>query len=157
MYKVDNIDIKILRVLQTDFRLPLTQLSEQLGIPHGTVRDRIRKMEEAGVIERYATIINPAKLGFLLNCFVEVTLDQMIENNSAIEALLKIEEVAEIHTLTGNVDAFVRIWARDVEHLREILYDKFTNIPGMVRTNTIIVLDTQAKPLPLPAQDKDMD
>jgi Lrp/AsnC family transcriptional regulator for asnA, asnC and gidA len=157
MYKVDNIDIKILRVLQTDFRLPLTQLSEQLGIPHGTVRDRIRKMEEAGVIERYATIINPAKLGFLLNCFVEVTLDQMIENNSAIEALLKIEEVAEIHTLTGNVDAFVRIWARDVEHLREILYDKFTNIPGMIRTNTIIVLDTQAKPLPLPAQDKDTD
>jgi Lrp/AsnC family transcriptional regulator for asnA, asnC and gidA len=157
MYKVDNIDIKILRVLQTDFRLPLTQLSEQLGIPHGTVRDRIRKMEEAGVIERYATIINPAKLGFLLNCFVEVTLDQMIENNSAIEALLKIEEVTEIHTLTGNVDAFVRIWARDVEHLREILYDKFTNIPGMIRTNTIIVLDTQAKPLPLPAQDKDTD
>jgi Lrp/AsnC family transcriptional regulator for asnA, asnC and gidA len=157
MYKVDNIDIKILRVLQTDFRLPLTQLSEQLGIPHGTVRDRIRKMEEAGVIERYATIINPAKLGFLLNCFVEVTLDQMIENNSAIEALLKIEEVTEIHTLTGNVDAFVRIWARDVEHLREILYDKFTNIPGMIRTNTIIVLDTQAKPLPLPAQDNDTD
>ena len=155
MYKVDNIDIKILRVLQTDFRLPLTQLSEQLGIPHGTVRDRIRKMEEAGVIERYATILNPAKIGFLLNCFVEVTLDQQVENNRAIEALCKIEEVTEIHTLTGNVDAFVRIWARDVEHLRQILYDKFTNIPGIVRTNTIIVLDTRAKPLPLPAQDKD--
>jgi len=122
---------------------------------YGTVRDRIRKMEDAGVIERYATILNPANLGFLLNCFVEVTLDQQVENNSAIEALLKIEEVTEIHTLTGNMDAFVRIWARDVEHLRRILYDKFTNIPGMVRTNTIIVLGTHAKPLPLPVQDKD--
>jgi Lrp/AsnC family transcriptional regulator for asnA, asnC and gidA len=84
-----------------------------------------------------------------------VTLAQQVENNSAIEALLKIEEVTEIHTLTGNMDAFVRIWARDVEHLRRILYDKFTNIPGMVRTNTIIVLGTHAKPLPLPVQDKD--
>ena len=151
MYKLDDTDIKILHILQKDFRLPLTQLSEQLGIPHGTSRDRIRKMEEAGVIERYATILNPANLGFLLNCFVEVTLDQRVDNKRAIEALLEIEEVTEIHTLTGDVDAFVRIWARDVEHLRQILYDKFTNIPGMVRTNTIIVLDTRAKPLPLPA------
>lgn len=155
MYKLDDIDIKILQVLQTDFRLPLTKLSEQLGIPHGTVRDRIRKMEEAGVIERYAAILNPAKLGFLFNCFVEVTLDQEVENSRAIEALLKIEEVTEIHTLTGDVDAFVRIWARDVEHLRQILYDKFTNIPGMVRTNTIITLGTHAKPLSLSAQNKD--
>ena len=155
MYKLDNTDVKILHILQTDVKLPLTQLSEQLGIPHGTVRDRVRKMEEAGVIECYAAILNPAKLGFLMNCLVEVTLDQQVENSLAIEALLKIEEVTEIHTLTGDVDAFVRIWARDVEHLRQILYDKFTNIPGMVRTNTIIVLGTHTKPLPLPAQDKD--
>jgi len=155
MYKLDNTDVKILHILQTDVKLPLTQLSEQLGIPHGTVRDRVRKMEEAGVIECYAAILNPAKLGFLMNCLVEVTLDQQVENSLAIEALLKIEEVTEIQILTGDVDAFVRIWARDVEHLRQILYDKFTNIPGMLRTNTIIVLGTHTKPLPLPAQDKD--
>jgi len=157
MYKFDNTDIKILQILQTDVRLPLTQLSEQLGIPHGTVRDRIRKMEEAGVIECYTAILNPAKLGFLMNCLVQVTLDQQVENSLAVEALLKIKEVTEIQLLTGEVDAFVRIWAKDVEHLRQILYDKFTSIPGMVRTNTIIVLDTQSKPLPLPAPDKDSD
>ncbi len=156
MYKLDDTDVKILNVLQVDGRLPLTQLSEHLGIPHGTVRDRIRKMEEAGVIERYAAILNPVKIGFLLNCFVELTLDHQVETSRAIDALLKIEEVTEIHILTGDVDAFVRIWARDVEHLRHILYDKFTNIPGMLRTNTIMVLGTQAKPLPLPAQNQDL-
>jgi Lrp/AsnC family transcriptional regulator for asnA, asnC and gidA len=149
MYRLDETDIKILRVLQTDVKLPLTQLSEQLGIPHGTIRDRIRKMEDAGVIESYETIINPAKLGFLLNCLVEVTLDQQVENRHAIEAILKIEEVTEVQILTGDVDALVRIWARDLEHLRNILYEKFTSIQGVLRTNTIMVLGTYTKPLPL--------
>ena len=56
MYKLDDTDIRILRILQTDTKLPLTQLSEQLGIPHGTIRDRIRKMEDAGVIESLSLI-----------------------------------------------------------------------------------------------------
>ena len=153
MYKLDDTDVKILRILQTNVRLPLTQLSQQLGIPHGTVRGRIRKMEDVGVIECYATILNPTKLGFLLNCLVQVTLDQQVENSHAIEALLKLEEVTEIQLLTGDVDALVRIWARDVEHLRHILYEKFTSIPGMLRTNTIMVLGTHTKPLPLLAKD----
>ncbi|MCX6068271.1 MAG: Lrp/AsnC family transcriptional regulator [Chloroflexi bacterium] len=155
MIKLDDTDVKILRILQTDVRIPLTQLSEQLGVPHGTVRDRIRKMEEAGVIECYATVLNPVKLGFLMNCLVQVTLDQQVENSQVIDALLKIDEVTEIQLLTGDVDTLVRIWARDVEHLRQILYEKFTSIPGIVRTNTIIVLGTHVKPLPLPAPDKD--
>lgn len=153
MFKADEIDIKILRILQTDVKLPLTQLSEQLGIPHGTVRDRIRKMEEADVIEGYALLLNPAKLGFLLNCLVEVTLDQQVENDLAIEALLKIEEVTEIQILTGDVDVLVRIRARDLEDLRHILYEKFTSIQGLLRTNTTMVLGTYTKPLSLLEKD----
>lgn len=154
MYKLDDIDIKILRIIQTDVRLPLTQLSEQLGIPHGTIRDRIRKMEDAGVIECYATIINPVRLGFLMNCLVQVTVNQQVENKHIIEALLEIEEVTEIQLLTGEVDALVHIWARDVEHLRQILSNKLTNIPGILRTNTIMVLDTYKKPLALLPKDQ---
>jgi Lrp/AsnC family transcriptional regulator for asnA, asnC and gidA len=154
MYNLDDTDIKILQALQVDVRIPLTQVSKQLGVPHGTIRDRIRKMEDAGVIECYATILNPTKLGFVMNCLVQVTLNQEVENSLSIDALLKIEEVTEIQTLTGDVDAFVHIWARDVEHLRQILYDKFTKIPGMLRTNTIMVLDTYTKPLPLPLNEQ---
>jgi len=149
MYNLDNTDVKILQTLQTDVRIPLTQLSKHLGIPHGTVRDRIRKLEEAGVIECYATILNPVKLGFLLNCLVQVTVDQRIEINQVVEALLKIDEVTEIQILSGDVDASVRIWARDKEHLRQILYEKLTKVPGMLRTSTIMVLGTYTKPLPL--------
>lgn len=153
MYKLDNTDVKILRVLHTDVRIPLTQLSKKLDIPHGTVRDRIRKMEDAGVIESYATIIDPTKVGYLLNFIVQVTIDQQVDNDLVMEAILKIEEVTEIQLLTGDVDAFVCIWARDVDHMRHILYDDFTSIQGVLRTNTIIVLSTYTKSLPLPAND----
>ncbi len=154
MYRLDSTDIKILQALQTDGRVPLTQLSTQLGIPHGTARDRIRKMEKAGVIERYVAVVNPAKVGFLINCFVELTLDHQVDVSQPIEALLNIEEVTEIHILAAEIDVLVRIWARDVEHLRRILYEKFTTIPGMVRTTTVVVLNSQVKPVPVPVQSE---
>ena len=149
MYKLDNLDVKLLVALQTDGRIPLTQLSAQLRVPHGTIRDRIRKLENAGVIERYTAVINPARAGYLINCFIEMTLDHQVEVSRAIDALMKIEEVREIHLLTGEVDVFVEIWARDIEHLRSILYDKLTAVPGMVRTTTLVVLNKQVKPIPL--------
>jgi Lrp/AsnC family transcriptional regulator for asnA, asnC and gidA len=152
MYNLDDTDVKILEALQADGRIPLTQLSTQLGIPHGTIRDRIRKMENAGVIERYVAVINPAKAGYLINCFVELTLDHRVDVSQAIDALIQIDEVSELHLLTGEVDVFVGIWARDIEHLRHILYDRFTTIPGMVRTNTLMVLNKQTKPVPLATQ-----
>ncbi len=147
MYQLDSIDVKILRALQTDGRIPLTKLSKSLDIPHGTIRDRIRKMEHAGLIEGYSATINPVKMGFLISCFVEIVLDHQVEANRAIETLMNMEEVTEVYILTGETDALVRIWARDIEHLREILYDKFIAIPGLLRTNTLVVLNTRSKPI----------
>jgi DNA-binding Lrp family transcriptional regulator len=147
MYNLDSTDVKILQALQSDGRVPLTQLSDQLGIPHATLRDRIRKLENAGVIERYAAVINPAKVGFMVTCFVELTLDHQVETSRTLAALMNIEEVVTVHLLTGATDALVQIWAKDLEHLRQILYDKFANIPGMIRTSTSVVLDTRVKPI----------
>jgi len=153
MYPLDGTDVKILQMLQADARLPLTQLSEQLGIPHSTVRDRIRKMEEAGIIEGYTVVINPSKAGFPIDCFVEVTLDHRVETNMSLKALAELNEVIELHILTGGIDILARICARDIEHLREILYDRLTQVPGLVRTNTLVILSTQVKPLALRAKD----
>lgn len=153
MYQLDEVDVKILQALQADGRAPLTQLSAQFGIPHGTIRDRIRKMENAGVIEGYRAVINPARIGFVINCIVEFTLDHRVDVGQSIEALLSVPEVTEVHILSGEIDALVRICARDIEHLRTILYDKFNNVPGMMRTQTVMVLSSHIKPVPLPGQE----
>ncbi len=147
MYQLDDLDTKILQVLQTDGRMPLTRLSEQLDIPHGTLRDRIRKMENAGVITRYEAIIDPPKIGLLISCFAELVLDHQVETERSLEFLKNIEEVTEVYLLAGETDALVRIWARDIEHLREILYGKFASVPGLIRSKTLTVLSTWEKPL----------
>lgn len=152
-YQLDDADIKILEQLQSDARIPLTQLSEQLGIPHSTVRHRLQRMEEAGVIEKYAVVINPVRVGFLIDCFVEVTLDHRVETDAALKALSELEEVIELYILTGEIDVLARICARDVEHLREILYERFTQVPGLVRTNTLVILGAQVKTVTLRAKD----
>lgn len=148
MYQLDDTDAKILEALQTDGRVALTQLSDQLGIPHATLRDRIRKLEQAGVIEGYTAIIDMARAGFTISCFVELVLDHQVETKLAIEALMNIEQVTELYLLTGETDVLVRIWARDIEHLREILHVKFAAIPGLLRSNALVVLGKHTKPIP---------
>ncbi len=157
MPELDSTDIRILRMLQTEGRMPLTKLSEFLNIPHTTVRDRIRRMEEAGVIDRYETVINLAKVGFYVLAFVMVTLDQRVDIAKAVEALMDMDEVSETYLLTGDIDLLVRISAKDVAHLRHILYQKFNSIPGLIRTNTVIVLDSQSKPTQLPLANPEPD
>ncbi len=148
MHQLDGTDAKILLALQTDGRIALTQLCDQLGIPHATLRDRIRKMEQAGVIEGYTAIINQVRTGYSISCFVEIVLDHQIETRLAIEALMSIEHVSELYLLTGETDVLVRIWARDIDHLREILHVQFAAIPGLLRSNALVVLGKHTKPIP---------
>ena len=102
MYQLDSTDVKILQILQTDGKIPLTRLSEQLGVPHATLRDRIRKLENAGVIEGYETVVNPAQVGFHISCFVEIVLDHQVETSRSAEALMDVPEVTELkHPLQG--------------------------------------------------------
>jgi DNA-binding Lrp family transcriptional regulator len=150
VYALDEIDIEILRALQTDGRMPVTQLSNQLGVPHTTVRDRIRKMEEAGVLQRYVALIDATEIGLTVCGYAMLTLDQRVETSLAIETLRSIPEVTEVYLLTGDVDALVKIWARDIQHLSKILYQKFNRIPGLVRMSTALVLNEAVKPERLP-------
>lgn len=145
MGQLDSVDVMILEMLQSDGRVPLTKLSASLHLPHTTLRDRLRRLEESGVITHYSAVIEPAQVGLPVSAFVMVTLDQQLETSQAVDALMDIEEVTETYLLTGDVDVLVRISARDVEHLRHILYQKFVNVPGLLRTNTMIILDSCLK------------
>lgn len=150
MTELDELDIRILEILQTDGRIALTRLSARLDVPHTTIRDRLKKLEDSGAIERYVAVLNPARVGLPISAFVMVTLDQRLETGPAVAALMDVPEVDEAYLLTGDVDVLVRIWARDVEHLRQIVYEKLSVVPGLVRTNTVVILDSRLKAGRLP-------
>jgi Lrp/AsnC family leucine-responsive transcriptional regulator len=149
LYKLDALDRQILDILQRDGRASHVNIARQLGVGHTRVRDRILRLEEAGVIKGYQAVIDPAVWGQGVLCIVQLKTDQRLDFDNLIAQILEIDEVVEVTNITGEVDAHIRIWARDVPHLRQILYDKLSVLPAHRNTNSTIVLERWTKPLGL--------
>ncbi|GIK36802.1 MAG: transcriptional regulator [Chloroflexota bacterium] len=149
MEKLDALDKRILAILQEDGRASHVNIARRLGVSHTRVRDRVLRMEEAGVIEGYQVVINPSVLGQGVLCIVQLEVDQRLDFEETVREMLKIDEVVEVTNLTGQVDAHVRVWARDIPHLREILYNKLSTLPAHKSTSSTIVLKQWRKPLGL--------
>lgn len=147
MLELDELDRKILAILQEDGRASHVNIARRLGVGHTRARDRILKMEEAGVIAGYQVILNPVKLGHDVECIVQLEVDQRLDFEELARQLLQIDEVVEVINLTGPVDAHVRVWAKDIAHLREILYNKLSTLPAHKSTSSAIVLKQWKKSL----------
>lgn len=157
MDKLDDLDIQIIDILQSEGRIPVTQIGARIEVPHTTVRDRIQRLEEEGVIEGYAAVINPAKVGYLISCLVQVTMEQQMELEETISVLGGIDEVTEFLVLTGGTDIAVRVYARDIDHLRDIIYRKIKSIPGFIRSNTQVVLASGKAPITFPVDQQEQE
>jgi DNA-binding Lrp family transcriptional regulator len=151
LYQLDDLDRQILKILQEDGRASHVFIAKKVGVGHTRVRDRILRLEEAGVIEGYQAIINPAKIGQGVLCIVQLKTEQQFSFDELVAQIMTIDEVVEVTNVTGEVDAHIRIWARDVAHLRQILYNKLSELPAHKSTNSTIVLKRWAKPLGLGA------
>jgi DNA-binding Lrp family transcriptional regulator len=149
LYKLDELDKQILNILQEDGRASHVNIAKQLGVGHTRVRDRVLRMEEAGVIVGYQVLIDPAMLGQGVLCIVQLKTDQQLDFDRLVEQILDIDEVVEVTNVTGEIDAYIRIWARDVDHLRDILYNKLSVLPAHKNTNSTIVLKRWRKPFGL--------
>ena len=149
IYELDELDRQILSILQEDGRASNVSIAKEIGVGHTRVRDRILRMEEAGVIEQYRVVINPAVLGQGILCIVQLKVDQVFDFDQLLDELLQIDEVVEVANVTGQFDAHIRIWARDVAHLRDILYNKLSTLPAHESTDSTIVLKRWEKPLGL--------
>ncbi len=149
MYKLDELDKQILQILQEDGRASHVNIADKVGVGHTRVRDRILRMEKAGVIQGYRAVLNPAVLGHGIYCIVQLEADQRLDFEEFVEDLLQIDEVVEVANLTGQVDAHIHVWAQDIPHLRDILYHKLSVLPDHKSTNSSIVLKRWEKPLGL--------
>ncbi|MBP8002936.1 MAG: Lrp/AsnC family transcriptional regulator [Chloroflexi bacterium] len=135
-------DRAVLELLQQDARITQTDLARQVDISPTGLQKRIRKLEEDGIIERYATILNKEKLGYDMLCFVQVTLQR--HNSEAVEnfrhAVQTMPEVLECHHLTGEYDYLLKIIVYNRKHLERFLLEILTPLPGMDKIRTSLVL-----------------
>ncbi len=141
--EIDGIDKEILRQLMEDARKPVLQIAHQIGISGPAIHQRIRKLEQSGVISGSKYIVNTKVLGYSTLSFVGIYLEKAARNLETVKELKKIPEVLECHYTTGNWSILIKIICRDNEHLMQLLNNKIQAIEGVSRTETFISLDQQ--------------
>jgi len=135
-------DRAILSELQRDSRLTMQQLAEKVGMSSSACWRRIRSMEESGVIDRYAVIVNPVKAGFSLSSMTLVSLarheERSVEN--FITEVMRHPEVLECFATSGEADFHLRVVVEDIDAYNKFLDDFIFRIPGVSQVRSNIVL-----------------
>ena len=140
---LDGIDKIIIRHLLEEARTPIQILAKACGISGAAIHQRLKKLENAGVISGSQIILNPKVLGFNTIAFIGIYLDKAIRNPEAVQQLKNIPEVVECHYTTGNWSIFAKLLCRDNEHLMQLLNKNIQSIEGVSRTETFISLQEQ--------------
>ena len=139
-YHLDSVDKEIIYMLMDNAKTSLAHISKNVGISTTAVHQRIKKLEQAGVIENSISFLNPRKIGYKVVSYIGVFLDQPSYYHDAVKALKEVNEVVEAHYTTGNYTIFLKVLCRDNDHLMEIL-NTLQKLKGVTRTETFISLE----------------
>ena len=135
-------DRLLLRELQKDSRLTMQQLAERVGMSSSACWRRVRNLEESGVIDRYAVIVNPRKAGFSLSSMTVVSLARHERKNveNFVREVLRHPEVLECFATSGEADYHLRVVAEDMDAYNKFLDDFIFRLPGVSQVRSNIIL-----------------
>lgn len=139
---IDDIDRQILMILQENARTSNAEVARQVGMAPSAILERLRKLEERGVIEGYVARVNPEALGLMLTAFVFVRADERAGAVATAERLAEIDEVQEVHHVAGEDCFLVKVRTAGTRALGELLREKFGAIDTIRSTRSTIVMDT---------------
>ncbi|GLX08644.1 MULTISPECIES: Lrp/AsnC family transcriptional regulator [Microbispora] len=138
---IDHLDARLVALLAAEPRIGVLECSRRLNVARGTVQARLDRMAEKGVITGYGPDIDPAALGFDVTAFVTLHIRQVAGHVPVADQLALIPEVLEVHTITGGGDMLCRVVARSNADLQRVI-DLIVDVQGVVRTESVIALDT---------------
>jgi Lrp/AsnC family leucine-responsive transcriptional regulator len=141
-FSLDPIDLKLLSLLQQDACLQNAELAKKVGMAPSAVFERIKKLEQKGIIKEYVTRIDPAALNLKLLAFVSIKSGEGLGDASTARLIAKIPEVLEVHHVAGEDCYLVKIRTQDPQSLIKLMREKFGKIPNIISTKTTIVLET---------------
>ena len=139
-YKIDEIDHQILDMLIENTRIPFTDIAKQLVISAGTVHVRVKKMEEAGIIQGSSLTLDYKKLGYSFIAYVGIFLNNTSQTQFVLARINEIPYVTVAHITTGKFNIFCKIRAKNTTHAKEVIF-KLDDIEGVYRTETMISLE----------------
>ncbi len=135
---IDDFDKLILKELEKDGRKPYSEIAKKLDISNTMVHKRVNRMKEGGLIKKMALELDERKMGYEWSAFTGIILKEDCNSESIIEALKIIPEVVECYYITGQYTLYIRIVAKNSEHMRKVLYEKIDHISGVLKTESLI-------------------
>lgn len=149
---LDQIDFKILEILQADARRSARSIAREIDMSAGAITERVAKLEASGVIAGYRAEISPQALGYDLEVFIGLQIEQGVPLNDTIGLLSNIKEVTSIHIVTGQWDLLLHVRATNHRHLEQLLLGQIWEIPGFRHSETMLSLGQHEKPLNLTSE-----
>jgi Lrp/AsnC family leucine-responsive transcriptional regulator len=147
---IDDIDRAILTILQENARTSNAEIARQVGLAPSAIFQRIRKLEDSGIIQGYSAYLNPRALGFGLVAYVMIQTGEHAHAVDTTARLSAIPEVQEVHRVVGEDCFFVKVRVRDTDALGQLLDEHIQRIPSVASTRTTIVLRTGKESAKLP-------
>ena len=148
-HPVDAVDRAILRALSEDGRMAVTELAESVNVSRANAYARLSRLESDGVIAGYGVRINPRAIGLEVAALIFLTTEQS-EWREVREQLLRIPEVEFVGFATGDLDFVVLVRAAHTDELRDVVLERFIALPGVRKTQTVLLLDDVDRPTSIP-------
>lgn len=155
---LDRTDHRILQELQRDGRLPIVTLAERIALSPTACQRRVERLEESGVIERYAAILSPAALGMQIQAFVQVRIERQSKDTteSFESAVRRLPEVRACYVMTGDLDFLLHVFVPDLKAFSDFAMHRLIGVPGVKDVRSSLVLESikadEGFVLPAPAR-----
>lgn len=140
--KFDALDLRILKELSMNARIAFSTLAEQFNVSNSLVHQRIKKLNDSGVLQQPIYQLDADILGYQTSAFTQIMISNVRLIKNVVDQLEKIPEIVECTNIAGRYEIIVRIYARNNTHLRDIIYDKIQTIKGVEGTNTTFAFET---------------
>lgn len=141
-YKLDEIDLKILGMMQNNARINNSEIARELGMAPSAVLERVKKLEQKEAIIAYSARINPKAINQKMLSFIFIKVDEIIGDEKTGRLLAEIPEVLEVHDIAGDDGYLIKVRTSDSLALVDLMRNSLSRIQGIISTRTIIVLQT---------------
>jgi len=142
MEELDNTDLQLLRILADNSSYTIKELAARVNLSPSPVFERVKKLEENGYIKKYIAILNAEKFnqGFIVFCNIRLKQHDKNIGHKFVEDIMLIDEVVECYNISGDYDFFLKVYAKDMKHYQDFVFNKLGAVESIGSTHSTFVM-----------------
>lgn len=153
---LDDVEKAILRIMQENGRATIKEMATKLNLSTTPIFDRIKRMENSGIIKKYVALVDQKLIGKSLTVFVHISISKHGKNalNSFIEAVTEFPEVIECHHISGDADVMLKLVLENIEAYNTFIMDKLSVIPNIGKVESRFSLSERKNTSAIPVDEQ---